>query len=261
MGIKNFMTFSIIAYDQKENKIGASICSAIPFIGKYGLFIFPNVCAVTAQGKLDPSTAFVIRDLILQNKENNEINEYLKTYDSAYNRKQTSFINLKDFNKFSYTGIDLQNKNTDMGTSFADSIIGDNYIISGNFLESLSTLKIMEQKFLSSSDKPLEDRLMLTLEAGHNTIGDLRGRQSAAIQIFKEENEYPMISIDVDDHMNPVEELRRIFDYSQKNWQYIPNTCFVGKDFDYEKIWKDVDWDDIMPKILQFERHRSKRTE
>lgn len=253
------MTFSIIARDVDENKIGISICSAIPFIGKYSLFVFPSLGAVTAQGKLDPNTAFTIRDMIIQGKNSQEINDFLKSKDSAYNRKQTAFINLKKGELFSYTGSDLLEKKTPLGPVFGGTKQGKNYIISGNHLSSLETLDEMEKCFLQNKDKPLEERLILTLEAGNATKGDLRGRQSAAIQVFEADNEYPKVTIDIDDHLNPVEELRRIFNYAQENWQFIPDTCFVGKDFNYEKIWENVDWETIMPKIDKFEKHVSDR--
>jgi monomeric type NADP-dependent isocitrate dehydrogenase len=60
-----------------------------------------KIAAVTAQGKLDPHTAFTIRDMIIKGKNSQEINEFLKSADSAYSRKQTAFINLKKGEFFS----------------------------------------------------------------------------------------------------------------------------------------------------------------
>lgn len=253
------MTFSIIAYDKIENKVGISTCSAVPFIGKYSLFIFPNVCAISAQGKIDPSTAFNIRDLIIQDKTASEINNFLKSRDSAYERKQTSFINLRKHEFFSYTGSELLEIKTPQGIAYGNSIVGKNYIISANLMTSLDTLTHMENAFLTSNEDTLEKRLLISLEAGNQSPADIRGRQSAALRVFELDKEYPKITIDVDEHENPVEELRRIFDYSQENWQIIPDTCFVDKDFDYEKLWAGLDWATIMPKIKKFEQHVKKR--
>jgi uncharacterized Ntn-hydrolase superfamily protein len=47
------------------------------------------------------------------------------------------------------------------------------------------------------------------LEAGETAGGDKRGKQSAALVIWTSE-EYPYLSIRVDDHPDPLVELRRI---------------------------------------------------
>ena len=50
---------------------------------------------------------------------------------------------------------------------------------------------------------------MRALEAGQAAGGDMRGKQSAALKIYGEE-EYPLIDARVDEHIEPVMELRRI---------------------------------------------------
>jgi uncharacterized Ntn-hydrolase superfamily protein len=48
------------------------------------------------------------------------------------------------------------------------------------------------------------------LEAGQASGGDKRGKQSAALLVVDKE-EYPYYSLRVDEHTDPVAELRRIF--------------------------------------------------
>ncbi|WP_225931748.1 DUF1028 domain-containing protein [Leptolyngbya sp. 7M] len=61
------------------------------------------------------------------------------------------------------------------------------------------------------------DRLLLALEAGQSAGGDKRGRQSAALYVVHTEV-YAYLDLRVDDHVNPVMELRRLFEESQQDY-------------------------------------------
>jgi hypothetical protein len=56
---------------------------------------------------------------------------------------------------------------------------------------------------------PLAERLLVALEAGQAIGGDRRGKVSATLFIVKDE-EYPYIDLRVDEHQQPVAELRLI---------------------------------------------------
>ena len=68
----------------------------------------------------------------------------------------------------------------------------------------------------------LPERLVMVLEAGQKAGGDKRGRQSAALLIYKTEG-YPYLSLRVDEHSSPVAELRRVLEVARH--QLLP---FVG---------------------------------
>jgi uncharacterized Ntn-hydrolase superfamily protein len=73
----------------------------------------------------------------------------------------------------------------------------------------------MAPAFERGSDDELPERLLKALEAGDATGGDYRGRQSAALLGYHTE-EYPYCSLRVDEHHQPVAELRRIFEVSRQ---------------------------------------------
>jgi uncharacterized Ntn-hydrolase superfamily protein len=58
----------------------------------------------------------------------------------------------------------------------------------------------------------LSDRLLAALEAGERAGGDLRGRQSAAILVVPATGEpwHTVVSLRVEDHPDPLRELRRL---------------------------------------------------
>ncbi len=72
----------------------------------------------------------------------------------------------------------------------------------------------MAESFENSTGS-LEERLMLALEAAESEGGDIRGKQSAALLVVKSESTGQVwldrkVDIRVDDHPEPLKELRRI---------------------------------------------------
>jgi uncharacterized Ntn-hydrolase superfamily protein len=63
--------------------------------------------------------------------------------------------------------------------------------------------------FLGTAGQPMALRLIAALEAGEAAGGDKRGKQSAALQVASADP-YPDLDIRVDDHPDPLAELRRL---------------------------------------------------
>jgi Uncharacterized conserved protein len=72
-------------------------------------------------------------------------------------------------------------------------------------------------KAFESTKGELVDKLLSALEAGDRVGGDKRGKQSAAIIVLREKGGYlgltdKYVDLRVDDHPEPVKELRRLFE-------------------------------------------------
>jgi uncharacterized Ntn-hydrolase superfamily protein len=91
---------------------------------------------------------------------------------------------------------------------------GAGYVCLGNILVGDEVVEAMSRAFEASIDEELPERLMRTLEAGQDAGGDRRGRQSAGIAVVDRED-YRWYDLRVDDHSDPVPELRRIFELKQ----------------------------------------------
>src|SRR5229473_838745 len=65
---------------------------------------------------------------------------------------------------------------------------------------------------------PFPERLMAAMEAGEAAGGDKRGKQGAALLIHTTED-YPFLDLRVDDHPEPLAELRRLFAVSLERFQ------------------------------------------
>ena len=71
----------------------------------------------------------------------------------------------------------------------------------------------MARTFRANGERrDLSERLLLALEAGQAAGGDKRGKQSAALLVAAIREPRMYHNLRVDDHEDPVAELRRVFD-------------------------------------------------
>jgi uncharacterized Ntn-hydrolase superfamily protein len=98
------------------------------------------------------------------------------------------------------------------------------FSVAGNMLVGEPTIMLMAETYEANRGIEFAERLLRALEAGQAAGGDKRGRQSAALKVSISE-EYPHLDIRVDDHPDPVVELRRLFEESKK--EYLPFKQFL----------------------------------
>lgn len=97
---------------------------------------------------------------------------------------------------------------------WAGHIVGDGFAAQGNLLVGADTVAAMAATFRTATGA-LADRLVAALAAGDAAGGDRRGRQAAALYVVRPDGGYlgkndVFVDLRVDDHTDPVKELRRI---------------------------------------------------
>jgi len=95
---------------------------------------------------------------------------------------------------------------------------GDGYSVAGNMLAGPRVLEDCAAAYATNSALPLAERLLAAMEAGEAAGGDKRGRQAAALLIYTSEA-YPALDLRVDDHPEPIVELRRLYEKSLERFQ------------------------------------------
>lgn len=95
---------------------------------------------------------------------------------------------------------------------------GDGFSVAGNMLVGPRVIEETARAFKAST-KPFAERLIEAMEAGEVAGGDKRGRQSAALLVYSGE-QYASLNLRVDDHADPLAELRRIYDKAHE--RFIP---------------------------------------
>jgi uncharacterized Ntn-hydrolase superfamily protein len=92
------------------------------------------------------------------------------------------------------------------------------FSVAGNMLAGPQVIEETARVFEASRDLPFAEQLMAAMEAGEAAGGDKRGKQGAALVIHTTED-YPYLDIRVDDHADPLAELRRLHEVSLERFQ------------------------------------------
>ena len=125
-------------------------------------------------------------------------------------------------------------------TDGASDPIGDGYTVQGNLLERDTCWPAMARAYEAglAEGAPFSERLLRALEAAEIEGGDVRGRQSSAIVIVEgtlQPNAWKGRVLDarVDDHPDPVPELRRIVNLYEAYALFDPDaTAELGESLD-----------------------------
>ncbi|MBS7632833.1 DUF1028 domain-containing protein [Candidatus Bathyarchaeota archaeon] len=193
-------TFSITACCQQTGELGIAVSTAIPAMGSINPFAKAHVGAIATQAWSNPYLGIDGLNLLEKGLSPVEVLKQLLKVDVNRERRQISIVDAHG-NVAAFTGKEVE--------PISGHHEGKGYVVAGNLLVNHETIQTMAEAFESASGSPGE-RLLFTLEAGQAIGGDRRGKVSAALLIVKDE-EYPYIDLRVDEHKQPVAELRRIF--------------------------------------------------
>ncbi len=89
-------------------------------------------------------------------------------------------------------------------------LVRKDFSVAGNMLVGAGVIEDTAASYERTRGRPFAERLLAALEAGEAAGGDKRGKQSAALVICSSE-EYPDLDLRVDDHPEPLKELRRLY--------------------------------------------------
>jgi len=105
--------------------------------------------------------------------------------------------------------------------------IGEGFSVAGNMLAGPQVLRATVDAFVAAAALPLAERLIEAMAAGEAAGGDKRGRQSAALRIHGDED-HAELDLRVDDHAEPITELRRLHAVSLQRFQPFV-ACLAGR--------------------------------
>ncbi|MGH8673573.1 MAG: DUF1028 domain-containing protein, partial [Burkholderiales bacterium] len=129
---------------------------------------------------------------------------------------------------------------------------GDGHSVSGNMLAGKAVIDETARVYRESGRLLFAERLIAALAAGEAAGGDKRGKQSAALLIYSTE-EYPDLSLRVDDHAEPITELRRL--YEKAHERFIPfMRCGPSK----VQPWGTLDREEIERQIAEYGKSRTR---
>ncbi len=202
----NLNTFSIVAYDDASGMLGVAVSTRVPAVGAVCPFARAGVGAISTQAWTNPLLGVDGLDLLEQGYSAEEALHKLLDADPDPETRQIIAVDGKG-RPAAHTGSETD--------PWKGHRTGDGYAVAGNMLVGDETITAMAEAFGASADEPLYERLLRALESGQAAGGDKRGRQSAALHVVKSEP-YPYLDLRVDEHPDPVAELRRVYEVAKR---------------------------------------------
>ncbi len=219
----NLNTFSIVAYDSASGMLGVATSTKVPAVGALVPYTRAGVGAIASQARTNPLLGCDGLDLLEGGYGAEEALRELLGADSDAQKRQVSIVDPWG-NTAVHTG-----SQTD---PWCGHLTGEGYAVAGNLLTGEEVVVAMAGAFEASAGEALVERLVRAFEAGQAAGGDKRGRQSAAVRVM-EKRPYPYLDLRVDEHADPIAELRRILEVSKVELlpfvEALPTRANLGK--------------------------------
>lgn len=204
-------TFSIVARDSATGELGIAVQSHWFSVGTVVSWAEAGVGVVATQSFVNKSFGPRGLALLKSGLSPQVALDSLLTDDPGREVRQVALLNTKG-QVATHTG-----KNC---IQYACQLQGTEYSVQANMMLGPEVCNAMQRAFEASSGKALAERLLLALEAAQGAGGDFRGQQSAALLVVPGTStgrpwDDQLVNLRVDDHTEPIRELRRLYNVHQ----------------------------------------------
>ena len=197
-------TYSIVARDPDTGELGVAVQSHWFSVGSIVSWAEPGVGAVATQSIAEPAYGPRLLDRLRGGQAPGEALDELLAHDQQARVRQVSVVD-------SHGAVAVQTG--DECIPYAGHVEGDGFSAQANMMAGPEVWPAMADAFRSATG-PLARRLLTVLDAAEAAGGDVRGRQSAALVVVPAEGEgwLRTVELRVEDHDQPLDELRRLLD-------------------------------------------------
>jgi uncharacterized Ntn-hydrolase superfamily protein len=211
------MTWSLIAKDNVTGQIAIAVATKFFAVGARVPHIAPAIGAIATQALVNPYYGIDGMRLLREGRAPHDIVEILIATDAGHASRQLHIMDATG-RIAAFTGKDC--------VDWCGHLQGNGFSIAGNMLAGGRVLDDTAKTYLANAGMPLARRMIAAMRAGEAAGGDKRGRQSAALLIYGEE-EWSDLDLRVDDHIDPLTELERLEAVSRERWvhfrKYLPS--------------------------------------
>lgn len=199
-------TYSICACDLDAGQWGVATQSKFLAVGSVVPWAAPHVGAIATQSYANPRYGPEGLELLREGFSAEEVVERLTAADGDRAQRQLGVVDGQG-RAATFTGDECH--------AWAGGRTGSGFAAQGNILVSGATVDALAETFEATGGRPLAERLLDCLDAAEAAGGDSRGRQSAALLVVERDGGYAglsdtLVDLRVDDHPDPLVELRRI---------------------------------------------------
>jgi uncharacterized Ntn-hydrolase superfamily protein len=210
------MTWSIIARDRATGQFGIAVTTRFFAVGARVPHIAAGIGAIATQALVNPYYGIDGLKLLREGHKPREILEMLIAADAGQESRQLHIMDAGGAIA-AYTGREC--------VDWCGHVEGDGFSIAGNMLAGASVLDDTAKAYTANERLPFAQRLIAAMQSGEAAGGDKRGKQSAALLIYGEED-WSALDLRVDDHSDPLAELERLERVSRERWvhfrQFLP---------------------------------------
>jgi uncharacterized Ntn-hydrolase superfamily protein len=215
------MTWSILVRDSETGHFGIAVATRFFAVGARVPHAAAGLGAIATQALVNPYYGIDGVTLLRAGQSPHDIIATLKAADSGHAHRQVHILDAAG-RIASYTGAECVEW---CGHLEGRDAQGNPFSIAGNMLAGPGVLDDTAAAYVAHAAVPFPRRLIAAMRAGEAAGGDKRGRQSAALVIYGEE-EWSALDLRVDDHIDPLGELARLEEVSRERWvhfrQFLP---------------------------------------
>jgi uncharacterized Ntn-hydrolase superfamily protein len=202
------MTWSIVARDA-DGAFGVAVASRFFAVGALCPHAQSGVGALSTQALMNPLYGPRGIELLAGGAAAADVVALLTAADAGRDQRQLHVIDAAG-RSAAHTGAAC--------IDWCGHVIGDGYSVAGNMLAGPQVITATAAAFDEAGTLPFAERLLVALAAGEAAGGDKRGKQAAALLVHAGEA-YPALDLRVDDHPEPIVELRRLYAVSLERYQ------------------------------------------
>jgi len=210
------MTWSIIARDPSSGAFGVAVTTKFFAVGALCPHARSEVGALATQALINPTLGPRGLALMAQGVAPEHAIAALLQDDLGRETRQIHMLDAQGRGA-AHTGKDC--------IGWCGHLLRRGYSVAGNMLAGPRVIEETASAYETGAHLPFAERLLAALDAGQAAGGDKRGKQSAALKIYAGE-EYPWLDIRVDDHAEPLQELRRLYAEARRMYlvfaQFLP---------------------------------------
>ncbi len=204
------MTWSIIFHDRASGRIAIAVATKFFAVGARVPHIEPQKGAVCTQALTNPLYGPRGRRLIREGAGAADVVRLLIEPDAGREHRQLHVLGA-DGRFAAHTGAEC--------VPWCGHWIGDDFSVAGNMLAGPDVVADTVRTLRERHDLPLPRRMLAAMAAGEAAGGDKRGKQSAALVIWGDQD-YSELDLRVDDHAEPLQELARLEAVSRERWTH-----------------------------------------
>lgn len=201
-------TFSIAAFDSLTGESGVAVQSRVFGVGPRVAWVEGGVGAIATQARSNESFGPTGLKLLASGLSAQETLDWLLAHDPEKSFRQVGIVDARG-GVANWTGAGC--------SAWAGDSAGLAFTCQGNILVNADVVRGMVRAFQETAGQELARRLLAALDAAQAAGGDSRGQQSAAILIGRlhpvfTEYAHRYVDVRVDDHPEPIRELRRLYE-------------------------------------------------